>query len=102
MFQWHGDTFDLPRGAVQLARSAQCENQAFRFGEAAYGLQFHIEVTAEIIDSWLCQSDNCGELAGLPYIDPATIRRQTPEELPAMTALGAMVFDRFAALCRCG
>ena len=63
VFQWHGDTFDLPKGAVQLARSAQCENQAFRFGEAAYGLQFHMEVTAEIIDSWLCQSDNCGELA---------------------------------------
>jgi GMP synthase (glutamine-hydrolysing) len=100
VFQWHGDTFDLPRGAVQLARSAQCENQAFRFGEAAYGLQFHIEVTPEIIDSWLCQSDNCGELAGLPYIDPAVLRRRTPEDLPAMTALGAVVFDRFAMLCR--
>jgi GMP synthase (glutamine-hydrolysing) len=99
VFQWHGDTFDLPRGAVRLARSAQCENQAFRFGEAAYGLQFHIEATAAIIDSWLCQSDNCGELAGLPYIDPAVIRRRTPEELPAMTALGAVVFDRFAEMC---
>jgi GMP synthase (glutamine-hydrolysing) len=102
VFQWHGDTFDLPRGAVQLARSAQCENQAFRFGAAAYGLQFHIEVTAEIIDNWLCQSDNCGELAGLPYIDPAVLRRRTPVELPAMTALGAVVFDRFAALCASG
>jgi len=99
VFQWHGDTFDLPRGAVQLARSALCENQAFRFGEAAYGLQFHMEVTAEIIDSWLCQSDNCGELAELPYIDPAAIRQQTQEKLPAMTALGAAVFDRFAEIC---
>jgi len=99
VFQWHGDTFDLPKGAVQFARSALCENQAFRFGEAAYGLQFHMEVTAEIIDSWLRQSDNCGELAALPYIDPDDIRRQMTEKLSAMTTLGAAVFDRFAEIC---
>src|SRR5262249_43189076 len=68
VFQWHGDTFDLPPGAVQLARSPQCENQAFRYGPSAYGLQFHMEVTAAIIDDWLCESGNCGELAGLSYI----------------------------------
>jgi GMP synthase (glutamine-hydrolysing) len=99
VFQWHGDTFDLPVGAVQLARSGLCENQAFRFGDAAYGLQFHMEVTVEITESWLCQSDNCGELAELPYIDPDEIRRQTPEKLPALMALGAAVFDRFAEIC---
>jgi GMP synthase (glutamine-hydrolysing) len=102
VFQWHGDTFDLPAGAVQLARSPQCENQAFRFGQRAFGLQFHMEVTAEIIDDWLCQFDNCGELAGLSYIDPAAIRWQTPEKLPQMEAVGRQVFDRFAKLCRSG
>lgn len=100
VFQWHGDTFDLPAGTVQLARSPQCENQAFRYGDRAFGLQFHMEVTDEIIADWLCQSDNCGELAELDYIDPATIRRQTPEKLPNMIALGREVFDRFANLCR--
>ncbi len=100
VFQWHGDTFDLPAGAVQLARSPNCENQAFRFGDRAFGLQFHMEVTAEIIADWLCQSGNCGELAGLSYIDPAAIRQQTPEKLPLMEAIGRQVFDRFAALCR--
>jgi GMP synthase (glutamine-hydrolysing) len=100
VFQWHGDTFDLPTGAVQLARSPQCENQAFRFGETAYGLQFHLEVTAEIVDSWLCESGNCGELAGLDYIDPAVIRHETPLKLPPMQTLGAQVFDRFAKLCQ--
>ena len=83
VFHWHGDTFDLPRGAVQLARSSQCENQAFRFGPSAYGLQFHLEMTAEMIDDWLCEANNCGELAGLDYIDPAAIRRQTPRQSAA-------------------
>ena len=100
VFQWHGDTFDLPPGAVRLARSEQCENQAFRYGRAAYGLQFHLEVTAEIIESWLCEGGNCGELAGLSYIDPAEIRRETPDKLSGMERLGRVVFDRFVEMCK--
>ena len=53
VFHWHGDTFDLPPGTVRLAESKLCRNQAFRYGRSAYGLQFHIEMTAELIDSWL-------------------------------------------------
>ena len=49
--QWHGDTFDLPDGAVRLASSPAYENQAFRF-ERAYGLQFHLEVSAEMAREW--------------------------------------------------
>jgi GMP synthase (glutamine-hydrolysing) len=100
MFQWHGDTFDLPFGAVHLARSAVCENQAFRYGRYAYGLQFHIEMTAAMIDDWLTQPGNCCELAELNYIDPASIRKQTPSELPRLQALSADVFGRFAAMCQ--
>ena len=49
--QWHGDTFDLPDGAVRLASSPAYANQAFRF-ERAYGVQFHLEVSAEMAREW--------------------------------------------------
>jgi GMP synthase (glutamine-hydrolysing) len=51
-FQWHGDTFDLPDGAVRLARSAAYPNQAFRWGRSAYGLQFHLEVSPDLASEW--------------------------------------------------
>ena len=50
--QWHGDTFDLPEGGVLLASSPAAPNQAFRFGDAAYGIQFHLEVTPEMAEQW--------------------------------------------------
>jgi len=100
VFQWHGDAFALPSGAVHLARSKACENQAFRCGSSAYGLQFHLEMTADMIEDWLGNPDNRCELAKLHYIDPLAIRRQTPQNLPLMQALGARVFERFASMCQ--
>ncbi len=52
VFHWHGDTFELPWGARRLARSTLYDNQAFGYGGTAYGLQFHIEVTREMISKW--------------------------------------------------
>jgi len=49
---WHADTFALPDGAVRLASTEAYENQAFRVGERAYGLQFHVEVTAALVSHW--------------------------------------------------
>jgi GMP synthase-like glutamine amidotransferase len=49
--QWHGDTFDLPDGAVRLAGSPAYPNQAFRFANA-YGVQFHLEVSTEMAREW--------------------------------------------------
>ncbi len=99
VFQWHGDTFDLPTGAVQLARSADCAQQAFRFGTSAWGLQFHLEMTASLVADWLRQDGNCCELSELPQIDSTEILRRTPEELPRMNALAEVVFGRFAQRC---
>ena len=50
--QWHGDTFGIPAGAVHLARSQAYPHQAFRFGEAAYAVQFHVEVTGGMLAEW--------------------------------------------------
>jgi GMP synthase (glutamine-hydrolysing) len=50
--QWHGDTFDLPESATRLAGSDAYPNQAFRVGRAAYGLQFHLEVSVELATEW--------------------------------------------------
>lgn len=55
VFQWHGDTFDLPAGAVRLASSSLYPNQAFRMSDRIYALQFHIEVTPSIVSGWLEQ-----------------------------------------------
>jgi len=52
VFQWHSDTFTLPKNSVRLAFSDKYQNQAFRYKSHVYGLQFHIETTPEIIREW--------------------------------------------------
>lgn len=51
-FQWHHDSFDIPAGGILLASSTACPHQAFRVGDSAWGVQFHPEVTEEIIRCW--------------------------------------------------
>ena len=53
VFHWHEDTFDLPVGAVLLATSENTDNQAFRYGQSAYGLQYHIEIDDATLNTWL-------------------------------------------------
>ncbi len=53
MMQWHFDTFDLPPGAKLLLTNEVCRNQAFRLSKNIYGLQFHPEVTPEIVMDWM-------------------------------------------------
>jgi len=53
VFQWHEDAFDIPEGAKFLATSRGCPNQAFKVGKNSYGIQFHIEVTLPMIESWI-------------------------------------------------
>ncbi len=53
VFHWHGDTFDIPKGAAHLARSRACENQAFAVGNHVIGLQFHLEMGMPHIESLL-------------------------------------------------
>jgi len=100
VFQWHGDTFDLPDGAVNLASSPVCEDQAYRYGDRAYGLQFHVEVTSQMIDDWLDEPGGCQEIAELDYIDADEIRGQVAERLPKMHSIARPMFQTFADWCR--
>lgn len=101
IFQWHGDTFAIPQGAVHLARSPDCTNQAFRYGDNVYGLQFHLEVDEPMIHRWLHAPVNVRELAGLHgTIDPAVIVRETPGHIVRSRELGQQVFDSFIRLFR--
>jgi len=52
IFQWHDDTFTLPRGAVRLAGNDAAHNQAFRIGRAGYAIQFHFEADRRLVDEW--------------------------------------------------
>lgn len=99
VFQWHGDTFDLPEGAVRLARSPVAENQAFRYRDHVYALQFHIEVTPEMIDQWLIEPENRAEVEQLSYIDPEQIRRRTPECNQPLQELATQSLGVFAEMC---
>jgi len=52
-FQWHEDTFEIPRASILMATSTSVPHQAFRYADNAYGLQFHLEVTQEMVQGWM-------------------------------------------------
>ncbi|HEY5252493.1 MAG TPA: type 1 glutamine amidotransferase [Acidimicrobiales bacterium] len=81
---WHGDTFAIPAGAVHLASSDRYENQAFRYGDRVYGVQFHLEVDDEVAAGWG------------PDL-PAGISLDGPDRRP-VEAAGRRVFGRFLEL----
>lgn len=99
IFQWHGDTFAIPRGAVHLATSAACTHQAFRYGKNVYGLQFHLEVDEAMIDRWLRVQVNREELQALHgEIDADEIRYETHQRIGRSKALAGLVFGEFIKL----
>lgn len=96
IFQWHGDTFTLPQGAVHLATSPTCNQQAFRYGNKAYGLQFHLEVDEPMIERWLKVPGHMEELAALKgKIDPQKILRETPQYIGRLKELSRLAFSEF-------
>ena len=94
VFQWHGDTFDVPENAVLLAKSKLFPNQLLRIGKRAYALQFHLEVTEKMIMEWLSVSE--GELKELKgAVDPAAIKKETPLKISTLKRRGETFFSRF-------
>ena len=99
VFQWHGDTFEIPQGASHLATSSACANQAFRYGDKVYGFQFHIEVDAPMIERWLVTPVNKKEIEGLGgKISPNLIRSETPKYIDALSDLSRRTFGGFIDL----
>jgi GMP synthase (glutamine-hydrolysing) len=99
VFQWHGCTFDLPRDAVQLARTDTCEQQAFRYGANAYGFQFHLEADGAMIERWLKLPVYRDELATADIgRDEHDIRAATAAQLAAMQPLAEATFNNFLDL----
>jgi GMP synthase (glutamine-hydrolysing) len=99
VFQWHAYTFDLPRGAVHLARTGTCANQAFRHGERAYGLQFHLEADEALIRRWLDVPAYRAEVeadGGAPRIE--RVLRDTHSHIRSALALSERVFGEFMEL----
>jgi GMP synthase (glutamine-hydrolysing) len=96
VFQWHGDTFDLPTGARRLASSPLCKNQAFRFGQNVYGLQYHLEVDKGMILDWLDQPGAASELAAVGPRTRQKIEGGFRLRLPALRPLARCFFSGFA------
>ena len=93
--QWHGDTFDLPDGAVRLAGSPAYPNQAFRFAKA-YGVQFHLEVSPEMAREWAevpAYTTSLERTLG-PGSAPDFLQR-IEERSGEMTAHGRALFERW-------
>ena len=99
LFQWHEDAFELPAGAELLFTNADVPNQGFRFGECAYGVQFHFEVTGEIISEWCAETDP-DELAGVWGVTEDELLRDASRFLPLQQAAGRRVVEGFAARLR--
>jgi GMP synthase (glutamine-hydrolysing) len=92
---WHGDVFELPSGAVNLASSELTAHQAFRYGESAYGTLFHLEMTGEMVAGMAAEfGDELREAGG----DPESLAAQSAANCGKLEAIGEMVFNRWARL----
>lgn len=90
MLHWHGDTFDLPPGAMRLASTPLCENQAFQWGRNILALQFHAEVTRRGLERWFI-GHTC-EIRATQSVSVASLRRDTAQFGPALEVQGPRFF----------
>jgi GMP synthase (glutamine-hydrolysing) len=91
VLHWHGDTFDLPDGAVRLASTPVCENQAFSWGTSALALQFHLEAAGVALESWFV--GHTAEIAATVGISVPQLRAATARCTPAILTSGTACFD---------
>lgn len=95
VFQWHGDTYDLPPNATIMA-SSKLYTQAFRFG-SAIGIQFHLEVTDEMIRRW---TEEYAEELECEWIEPKDLLLQNDHELRGLRERGKTVYSNFSKMIK--
>ena len=88
VLQWHGDMFEIPEAGASIATGDDCPNQAFRYRNA-FGLQFHVEVTREILADWFKDSPDLGK-----------ILRRHDEVKPDLDQHAQRMFKNFLSLLR--
>jgi len=86
-FQWHHYTYEIPAGAVELARSPAC-TQGFRLGDACWGVQFHPEVTRIQVEGWVANADD-------PPPAPQALLAETPVKIDRWNELGRALCSAF-------
>ncbi|MBL7666327.1 MAG: type 1 glutamine amidotransferase [Bacteriovoracaceae bacterium] len=99
IFQLHGDTFEIPKSCQHLATANGCTSQAFRYGDKAYGLQFHLEVDEPMILRWLDNPINQKEISrsnGKFSIEQ--IRAETSDRIGRSMELSRKTFMHFISL----
>ncbi len=99
VFQWHGDTFDIPSGSIKLAKSNLFPNQAFSIGKTIYALQFHLEVTKKMILEWVNRYED--ELVTLKEeVDPDEMLKSSEHHIQPLNNHAFLLFSNFLHLIR--
>ncbi|CAA7624189.1 glutamine amidotransferase [Magnetospirillum sp. UT-4] len=93
VLHWHGDTFDLPHGAVRLAETPATANQAFAWGMRALALQFHVEAGARGLERWFV--GHAAEIAATPGVSVAELRAATAAVAPRMEPRGMSLLRKW-------
>jgi GMP synthase (glutamine-hydrolysing) len=96
VYQWHSDTFTLPREAVHLAESDRCALQAFRLNDHVYGFQFHLEADLDLIRRWIDAARQKGTLAELGIsLHRREVIANSEQFLPRAAGVARDVFGAF-------
>lgn len=95
-FHWHGETFDLPAGAELLMRSAHCAHQAFRL-DGCLALQFHLEVTAEMVPQWCAAYGEEIAVPGPTVQNLAQMTEELAERAAQLHRIADQLYDRWLA-----
>ncbi|MGH7434909.1 MAG: type 1 glutamine amidotransferase [Polyangiaceae bacterium] len=98
VLHWHGDTFDLPEGALLLASTLPCHNQMFRYGRRAFALQFHVEVEAHHVERWVHEDADFVRAANGPG-GAARILADTARLMPRHRRIGDRLIRNILEAC---